>query len=685
MPSGISESHEAGSNQSFNLAPMKFPMVRKISACLVAFSLTAVPLLAQDAKPTDVAKTTFEDHIKPIFRQHCVSCHQQGEQKGGLALDTFGAVIEGGGSGEIVYEGDADGSRLWQLVSHADTPVMPPNQDKLPEDQLALIRTWIEQGMPENSGSKVKEKKKSALAMVATTGGKPDGPVAMPVSLPQQVPVITDRAAAITAISTSPWAPLVAIAGQLQISIYHTETAELLGIIPFPDGIAQSLRFSRDGAYLIVGGGEHSAKGLVAIYDIKTGERVASVGDELDTVFGADANDNLSRIALGGPKRMLRIFDAADGSVLFDIKKHTDWIYAVAYSPDGVLLASGDRSAGLSVWEAETGRLYLDLTEHKGAINAISWRDDSNVMASASDDGTVKLWDVNSGAAIKTITAHGGGVMDVQFDHAGRLVTAGKDRRVKLWDASGNLVKEFEPMSETALECAISHDGTRIIAGDWNGVVTMTLVDDPTKKTALASNPEPVPVRLEKTKQTLVTVQSELAPLEAALAAAQQSLAESQKQVSDVQATVAALQSEAAKATEAAAFASTAIGEIDAALPALVAEGRDAHDAIIASRLSGQTADQVANAEQRLGEQLLNLAAKRRARLDLEKQVAAHQQTAKAKGDEAAALAATLPPMEQTLANAKQAEAAAKSQHDAVANRKNEVESRIEQLAAAIQ
>jgi WD40 repeat protein len=658
----------------------------KQSVLTLALTLFGLPIWAEEpTKATEAAKITFEDHIKPIFRQHCVSCHHQGEQKGGLAVDTYGAVIEGGGSGEIVYEGDADGSRLWQLVSHEDTPEMPPNKDKLPEDQLTLIRTWIEQGMPENSGSTVKEKKKNALAMVSASNGKPDGPVAMPVSLPQAVPVLTSRAAAITSIAASPWAPLVAIAGEHQISIYHTETSELLGIIPFADGIAQSLRFSRDGAYLVAGGGEHSAQGVVAIFDIKTGQRIATVGDELDTVFGADVNDRMSRIALGGPKKMLRVYDATDGSLVFDLKKHTDWIYCVAYSPDGVLLASGDRSAGLCVWEAETGQLYLDLTEHKGAINAIAWRDDSNVIASASDDGSVKMWDMITGKSIKTITAHGGGVMDVCFDHTGRLVTCGKDQRVKLWDPAGNLIKELEPMGETSLTCAISHDGSRVIAGDWNGQVLMTLIDDPTKKTPLAANPEPVNIRIEKTKQTLASIQTEMAPAQSALETATAAVAASQKQVNDVKAKIAALQAEAAKATEASTTAMAAISEIDAQVPALVAQGRDAHDAIIASRISKAPIEQVAASEETLGKQLLELAAKRRHRVELEKQVAMLQQTAKAKTDEMAAVAATLPSLEQALTAANQAFAIAKQQHDVLSTRQNELNTRMAQLAAALQ
>jgi WD40 repeat protein len=643
-------------------------------------ALLGVALVSAANGADEPARINFEDHVKPIFRQHCANCHHQGEKKGGLALDVFGSVIEGGGSGEIVAEGDADGSRLWHLVNHQDTPVMPPNQDKLPEEQLKLIRLWIEQGMPENSGSKVKEKKKNPLSVTASSKGKPTGPVPMPDSLPQAVPVETPRSAAVTAIAASPWAPLIAIAGQRQIAIYDTDFYELLGIIPFPDGIAQTLKFSRDGSYLVAGGGEHASHGLVAIFNIKTGERVATIGDELDTVFGADVNDTMSRVALGGPKRMLRIYDATDGSLLYDLKKHTDWIYAVAYSPDGVLVASGDRSAGLCVWEAESGRLYLDLTEHKGAIHAIAWRDDSNVLASASEDGTVKLWDVNNGKSIKTINAHGGGVMNVNFDHTGRLVTSGKDRRVKLWDAAGNLVKEFEPMSEVVLESAISYDGKRVVGGDWNGSVVMTSVDDSKQQVTLLANPEPVAVRLEKTKQSITAVQTELDPLRTRLDAAIAAASDAQSTVEAMKNQIVGLEMEAKKANEVVASSTIAVTSIDTELPRLTTAGRDLHDQVIASRLNGNDLAKLAELEQTLGQQLLDLAGKRRRRLELQAEITQQQQVAKEKTEQAAALVAMLPALEKTLVTTSQAKESAQVSHDTAARRLTSLQKRLELL-----
>ncbi len=251
--------------------------------------------------------------------------------------------------------------------------------------------------------------------------------------------------------------------------LYHSDSGELLGVLPFPEGEPQSIRFSRDGGYLLVGGGRHAALGLAALYDIRTGKRVAAVGDELDTVLGSDVNDTLTRVALGGPQKLVRIFDVASGQQLFELKKHTDWVYTVAFSPDGVLVASGDRSGGLHLWEAETGRFYLDLVGHKAAVTSVAFRPDGNVVASASEDNSVKLWDVFEGKLLKSWDAHPGGVTSVAYAQDGRIVTSGKDRMVRVWDASGNKQAEMPAMSEPVLEVAIVGDGHRVIGGDWNG------------------------------------------------------------------------------------------------------------------------------------------------------------------------------------------------------------------------
>ena len=103
------------------------------------------------AKP----KPSFAGDVGPILRNRCNTCHNADKAKGGLNLETFSTAMQGGGSGKVIEPGDADGSRLWELVSHSDQPFMPPKSPKLPDAELDLIKRWIEAGAPETSGSVV--------------------------------------------------------------------------------------------------------------------------------------------------------------------------------------------------------------------------------------------------------------------------------------------------------------------------------------------------------------------------------------------------------------------------------------------------------------------------------------------------------------------------------------------------
>jgi WD40 repeat protein len=325
---------------------------------------------------------------------------------------------------------------------------------------------------------------------VAAGAAKPAGTAIMPEGLPQKPAVTTPRAAAVTAIAASPWAPLVAVAGQKQIVLYHSESAQLLGVLPFPEGIPYVLKFSRSGALLLAGGGQNVKRGLVVVYDVRSGKRLFEVGDELDVVLAADISPDHSRVALGGPEKIVRVFSAADGSQIYEIRKHTDWIYAVEFSPDGVLLATADRGGGLVVWEAETGREFHNLEGHKGAVTAVSFRPDSNVLASASEDGTIRLWGMENGQQLKSWGAHGeGGATWLECTHDARIVSCGRDRLVKLWNPDGAPIRALEPMKELVTRAVFTHDAGRVVAGDWSGEVRVWSAADGKSVGTLKTNP----------------------------------------------------------------------------------------------------------------------------------------------------------------------------------------------------
>lgn len=521
-------------------------MNRKFLMFAWGCAMAAAPALAEDE-----AKITFDEHIKPIFREHCATCHSQSEKESDLALDTYAATLAGGSSGEVVKESNASGSRLFALITHAEQPFMPPDKDPIPAAQRELIKTWIEQGMPENSGSKIKRKNNAAAAMLTTpTTGKPDGPAAMPEKVLRQPVTLTPRSAAIAAMAASPWAPLVAIGGQQQVSLYNTQTGELAGILPFPEGEPQSLSFTRDGKQLLIGGGRHSHSGCAVLVDIATGERISKVGDELDIVLASDISFDKKRIAIAGPKKIIRVYDTFTGDLIIELKKHTDWVFSLRFSPDGVLLASGDRSNGLVVWESQSGLVYMDCVGHKGEIRGLDFRPDSNVLASASMDGTIKLWGMPEMREIKSWGAHGGGATSVAYAQNGMIASTGMDSKVKLWNGDGAVQKEFTGLGEQALEVAVTGDATQVVGGDWTGKVQLWQVADPKQTLALPANPPSIEQRLAAAKTSLVAVETEFTAVKQATDATLSEAATAQSQLTAAQQAAAEMAKKLAEAAK---------------------------------------------------------------------------------------------------------------------------------------
>lgn len=477
--------------------PSAMPARHRIRLLLPAILAIACSgaVRAADAPPT------FDDDVLPIFREKCCGCHNPDKKKGGLDLTSHGQTMAGGSSGEVIAAGDADGSYLWQLASHASEPKMPPESDKLPADALDVIKRWITGGAVERAGGAPVARKATAIALATADVGAPEGPPVMPPRLSLEVVSEAARPTTITALAVSPHGDVATVGGRRQLLLYHAASLELLGVLPFPEGVVKTVRFTRNGKLLLAGGGEAAKSGRVVIWDVSKAARITELGDEYDEVLAADISADQRLVALGGPARVVRLLTTTDGTVESELRKHTDWVTAVEFSPasspHGDLLATGDRAGNLFLWEPRGGREHGTLKGHALAITAVAWRPDGGVLASVSEDGTLRLWDPKESKQLKSWEAHPGGAESVAWLRDGRLVTTGRDRRVKLWKADGPLERETQALVDIGTRVAANSDGSRIYAGDWSGAVTVFNTADATQAGVLDTNPQPLAKRLQ--------------------------------------------------------------------------------------------------------------------------------------------------------------------------------------------
>ncbi len=493
----------------------------------------------------EAKKVTFVDDVLPILENKCVNCHNPDESKGGLDLSSFSAAMNGGSGGDIVVSQDANSSRIYTLTAHKEEPFMPPKGTAATEKELKVIADWVAGGLLETKSSKARKSDKPKVDLNSITStGKPEGPPAMPEHLILQPEVVADRPNAVPALAHSPWAPILAVAGQKQILLYHSEDCDLLGVLPYPEGFPQTLNFSPNGAYLSCGGGRAGKSGNVVAWDLKTGERIIEVGKEYDIVLGADVSPDLKTAIMGGPDRNIKLWDTVAGEQINSIKKHSDWMLTAGYSPDGVIFATGGRNGGLYVWEAATGYEFYTLKGHTKGVTDIAWRPDGNVLASCSEDGQVMLWEMNEGKQIKKWEAHKAGVLALAYAPNGNIATVGRDNTAKIWQGDGKAIRTIKASDDIVLSVAFSQDSKRIFTGDWHGNIKVWDAENGAEVATIDPNPPTIDVQLAYSEKRLTELTSTLPKLEQG---------------------VKAISTELAKAREAEAAANKALSDITTA------------------------------------------------------------------------------------------------------------------------
>jgi WD40 repeat protein len=79
---------------------------------------------------------------------------------------------------------------------------------------------------------------------------------------------------------------------------------------------------------------------------------------------------------------------------------------------------------------------------HTSAVAALAFRPGGALLVSAGKDRTVRLWDPASGQALKSLEGHNAWVQGVVFAAQGtRLASVGADATVRLWDLTDPMKK----------------------------------------------------------------------------------------------------------------------------------------------------------------------------------------------------------------------------------------------------
>jgi len=97
------------------------------------------------------ASLLFNRDVRPLLAEACFHCHgpDPGTRKADLRLDTEAGLFSG--ESPTVVKGEPMKSELYlRLISEDEDEIMPPPEahKTLNPEQIALVKSWIEQGAP---------------------------------------------------------------------------------------------------------------------------------------------------------------------------------------------------------------------------------------------------------------------------------------------------------------------------------------------------------------------------------------------------------------------------------------------------------------------------------------------------------------------------------------------------------
>ena len=263
-------------------------------------------------------------------------------------------------------------------------------------------------------------------------------------------------------IAFSPVGQYLAVASGIGVWMYEVATSRALMLMPTASGVS-SVSFSPDGSTLASG----SWDGTVQLWDVVTGEPIATLGGRESSVSSVSFSPDGSTLASGSGDDTVRLWDVVTGEPIVTLEGHTSGVSSVSFSADGSTLASGSGDDTVRLWDVVTGEPIATLEGHTSEVYSVSFSPDGSTLASGSWDGTVRLWAVATGEPIATLEGHTGRVYSVSFSPDGATLASGSlDGRVRLWAvATGEPIATLEGHTDGSIRCRFRRMGPLWLPG----------------------------------------------------------------------------------------------------------------------------------------------------------------------------------------------------------------------------
>ncbi len=400
----------------------------------------------------------YSRDIAPLLRKHCGGCHNADDREGGLSVESFSDLQEGGEHGPSIQPGVVASSRLLLLVTGKAEPLMPPEgNEPLSKAELDLLTEWVEAGAKGPDGEE---------------------PLRRTLIVPK-LPAPEGLSKPIASVAVSPNGKVLAVARFELVELRHTDSLELIRRLEEFPGKVNSVEFSTDGSRLIAASGISGLFGEASIWDVASGKKLKTIEGHRDTLYDATISPDGKVLATTSYDRRIELWDAATGEPLRSLLGHNGAIFDLAFSPDGTILASASADATIKLWQTATGVRLDTLGQPLKEQYVVRFSPDGRFVVAGGLDNRIRVWEVVSREKPRinplrfARIAHEGAVIQLAFSPDGKsLVSIADDQTSKQWETSGfSVLTSLSKQLDVTPALAMGHDGKSFFVGRSDGTL----------------------------------------------------------------------------------------------------------------------------------------------------------------------------------------------------------------------
>jgi WD40 repeat protein len=214
-----------------------------------------------------------------------------------------------------------------------------------------------------------------------------------------------------------------------------------------------------------------SADGMVKVWN-HDGTLLKTFRGHTAAVQGLNFSPDGKKIATASSDNSVKIFNLGRHIVEI-LQGHSASLKDVTYSPDGTLIASTGSDKTVILWD-KAGLVKRRIRYNSG-LRTIDFSPDGKLLVGAGYDNKIVIWANTENAESEDVgkitpvihawAAHAAALKSVRFSKDGKyILSASADKTLRLWDTSGNLLRQFTGHTEVVNDANFSPDSQRIVS-----------------------------------------------------------------------------------------------------------------------------------------------------------------------------------------------------------------------------